>query len=116
MSRHRAAEARRPLRSAAGRGICWLARAVAVIAVAVILAPVTLVAGGAFWYAWWRGAPPRRIYAAALWCLPMVAAWLVAVVGWPVPVAGARALPAGIGPGAWWFRVVAAPYRAWDAM
>lgn len=116
MSRHRATEARRPLRSAAGRGICRLARAVAVVAVAVVLAPVTLVAGGAFWYAWWRGAPPRRIYAAALWCLPMVAAWLVAVVGWPVPVAGARALPAGIGPGAWWFRVVAAPYRAWDAM
>jgi len=116
VSRHRAAEARRPLRSAAGRSICWLARAVAVVAVAVILAPVTLVAGGAFWYAWWRGAPPRRIYAAALWCLPMVAAWLAAVVGWPVPVAGARALPAGIGPGARWFRVVTAPYRAWDAM
>ena len=46
----------------------------------------------------------------------MVAAWLAAVVAWPVPAAGARALPAGIGPGAWWFRVVAAPYRAWDAM
>jgi len=116
VSRHRATEARRPLRSAAGRSICWLARAVAVVALAVILAPVTLVAAGAFWYAWWRGAPPRRIYAAALWCLPMVAAWLAAVVAWPVPVAGARALPAGIGPGAWWFRVVAAPYRAWDAM
>ncbi len=57
----------------------------------------------------------------------MVAAWLVAVAAWPAGAPGgvaasgrggaaARAYPAGAGPGAWWFRVAAAPYRAWDAM
>jgi hypothetical protein len=96
-------------------------RAVVVAAVAVALAPVTIVAGCAFWYGWWHGIAPRRIYAAALWCLPMVAAWLAAVAAWPVRATGARgdrvtAYPAGVGPGAPWFRAVAAPYRALDAM
>src|SRR5580704_14889563 len=90
-----------------GRGLFWLARVLIVAAGAVALAPVTLVAAGAFWYGWWRGAPPRRIYLAALWCLPMVVAWLIAVAAWP-----ARAAK----PGTWWFRAVAAPYRAWDAL
>src|SRR5262245_43192549 len=43
----------------------------------------------------------------------MVVAWLAAAAAWP---AAAGAYPAGAGPGRWWFRVVAAPYRAWDAM
>ena len=131
MSRHRASEVRHPVRAAAGRGIFWLARAAALIAVAGALAPVTLVAAGAFACAWWRGAPPQRIYRAGWWCLPMVAAWLIAVVVWPVSVMGGGAAlargrggapratcacPAGTGTGPWWFRAVAAPYRAWDAM
>jgi hypothetical protein len=117
-------EARRPLRSAAGRGAFALARVAVLVAVAVALAPVTVVAGCAFWCAWWRGAPPRRVYAVALWCLPMVAAWLIAVAAWPAgptrPAGTAwpagTAYPAGAGGGAAWFRVIAAPYRAWDAM
>jgi len=124
VSRHRAIEARRPLRSAAGRGICRLARAAVLVAAVVALAPVTVVAACAFWYAWWQGAPPRRVYAAALWCLPMVGAWLIAVAAWPAGSAGASgsgdvagsAYPAGAGDGAAWFRAVAAPYRACDAM
>ena len=72
------------MRLAMGHRIFWLARVAALIAVAVALAPVTLVAAGAFAFGWWRGAPPRRIYLAALWCLPMVAVWLVAVAAWPV--------------------------------
>ncbi len=117
------------MRAAAGRGIFWLARVAALIAVAGALAPVTLVAAGAFTVAWWQGAPPRRIYRAGWWCLPMVAAWLIAVAAWPVSVTGgaaaagrgrgpraACACPAGTGAGAWWFRAVAAPFRAWDAM
>jgi hypothetical protein len=112
VSRHRAAEARSPLQGAAGRGVLWLVRVAVLAAVAVALAPVTLVAGGAFWYAWWRGAPPRRVLAAALWCLPMVAAWLIAVAAWPA----GTGYPAGAGGGASWFRAVAAPYRAWEAM
>ena len=83
MIRHRAPREWHPVRRALGHGIFWLARAGVFIAVAVALAPVTLVAAGAFWYGWWRGAPPRRIYLAALWCLPMVAAWLIAVAAWP---------------------------------
>jgi hypothetical protein len=125
-----------------GRAVFWLVRLAAGIAVAVALAPVTVVAACAFGWGWWRGAPPRRIYAAALWCLPMVAAWLAAVAAWPVSAMsgtglttrggpGARSAdgaagfvaahaypgyPAGVGSGALWFRVAAAPYRAWDAM
>jgi hypothetical protein len=107
MIRHRAPREWHPVRRALGHGIFWLARAGVFIAVAVALAPVTLVAAGAFWYGWWRGAPPRRIYLAALWCLPMVVAWLIAVAAWPARAAD---------PGTWWFRAVAAPYRAWDAL
>ena len=142
MSRHRATQARRPLQRAAGRGVWWLARGVLLVAAAVALLPVTVVAASAFWYAWWRGAPPRRVYTVALWCLPMVVAWLTAVATWPAGSAGSAgspgtagsagpaaspgalgspgapgsAYPAGVGGGAAWFRVIAAPYRTWDAM
>lgn len=101
------------MREALGRGVLRLVRVGAVAAVAVALAPVTVVAGCAFWYGWWRGAPPRQIHAAALWCLPMTAAWLAAVAAWP---ARGTAYPAGTGPGAPWLRAAAAPYRAWEAM
>ena len=61
----------------------------------------------------------------------MAAAWLIAVVVWPLHViaqarsggaigAGTRAAsgapPPGVGPGAVWVRVVAAPYRLWAGM
>jgi hypothetical protein len=102
------------MRRAVGRGAFWLVRLVVFVAVALAFAPVTLVAAGTAGYAWWRGWPPRRLHWAALWCLPMVAAWLIAVVAWPVRLT--TSLPPGDGPGAWWFRVVAAPGRAWLAM
>jgi hypothetical protein len=100
------------VRRALGRGLLSLVRVVVLIAGAVALAPVTVVAAWAFCYGWWRGAGPRQVFAGALWCLPMVVAWLVAIAAWP----GYPAYPAGAGPGAPWFRVVAAPYRAWAAM
>jgi hypothetical protein len=75
-------------------------------AVAIAAAPVTLVAAGAWAAGWWRGWPPRRLYLAAAWCLPMVGAWLIAVAVWHPPF--------GTGPG--WLRVLAAPYRAWTTM
>jgi hypothetical protein len=107
-----------------------LLRLVVIVAVAVALAPVTLVAAGTAGYGWWSGSPPRRLCAAALWCLPMILAWLIAVVAWPVRLAtsagpggqgrlagpGGRGLPAGAGAGAAWFRVIAAPARAWLSM
>ena len=108
MSRHRGSRPYpyHPVRRAAGRGLLRLAWCAAVGGAAVLLAPVTLVAAAAFWYGWWRGVPPRRVGGAALWCLPMVAAWLIAVAAWP----------AGDGAGGPWFRVAAAPYRAFSAM
>jgi len=93
--------------------------------------PVTLTAVASAAFGWWRGWPPRRLYAVAAWCLPMAVAWLAAVAAWPVRAAGAggagagaaaspagpiAAPPAGVGPGPLWVRVAAAPARAWLAM
>jgi hypothetical protein len=127
------------VRRAVGRGAFWVLRIAVVAAAAVAVAPVTLVAVGAAGFAWWRGWTPRRLYAAAAWCLPMAVAWTIAVVVWPERVviapamsggaaggrgatgaggpmgAGGAPLP-GVGPGAVWFRLVAAPYRAWAGM
>src|SRR5260370_578990 len=73
------------------RGAARLARRLirsAVIAAAVVaVAPVSLVAGYSAALGWLLGWPPRRLYAAAAWCLPMVGAWLAA--------AGLRARPGG---------------------
>jgi len=126
------------VRRALGRGLLWLLRYAVIVAVAIAVAPVTLVAVGAAGYAWWRGWTPGRLYRAAVWCLPMAAAWLVAVVVWPPraiapATAGGGAVagrgaglggmtvpgggnPPGVGPGTAWFRVAAAPYRAWAGM
>ena len=119
------------MRRAVGRGALWLLRNAVLVGVAVAVAPVTLVAVGAAGYAWWRGWTPRRLYEAAVWCLPMAAAWLVAVVVWPARVignggpggaAGAGGTgpgggnPPGVGPGTAWFRMAAAPYRLWAGM
>jgi len=126
-----------PVRRAAGRGVLRLGQGAALAAVAVLLAPVTVTAAVAFWYGWWRGVPARRVGMAAAWCAPMVVAWLIAVAVWPaggagrtggpaggpaVPadgahrVAGLPGYPAGAGAGELWFRVAAAPYRAFWAM
>ena len=86
------------MRRALWRLTTWLVTA----AIAVAAAPVTLVAAGSAAVAWWRGWPPRRLYIAAAWCLPMVAVWLIAV-----------GVTAGGPP---WLRVVAAPYRSWTTM
>jgi hypothetical protein len=124
------------VRRAVGRGAAWLLKNGILVAAAIAVAPVTLVAVGAAGYAWWRGWSPGRLYKAAVWCLPMAAAWLAAVVVWPVriighggPVGAAGAAgaaiggtgpgggyPPGVGPGAAWFRLVAAPFRAWAGM
>ena len=110
------------MRRAVGRAVLRLLRLAAVAAAAVAVAPVTAVAAGAAGYAWWRGWTPRRLYLAAAWCLPMAAAWLIAVAVWPeraadlVTAPGFRPPPPGVGPGAPWLRVVAAPYRAWTGM
>jgi len=101
------------VRRALGRGLLGLLPWLAAAAVAVLLAPVTLVAAGSAAFGWWRGWPPRRLYAAAAASLPMVVAWLAAVAAWPVSGAAA---PAGVGPGPRWLRMAAAPYRAWLAM
>jgi hypothetical protein len=93
-----------PVRRAAGRGALRLGQGAALAAVAVLLAPVTVTAAVAFWYGWWRGAPARRVGMAAAWCLPMVVTWLIAVAVWPA------------GAGGLWFRLAAAPYRAFSAM
>jgi hypothetical protein len=111
MSRQRVPYPYHPVRRAAGRGLLRLAEGAALAAVAVLLAPVTVVAAASFWYGWWRGAPPRRIGRAVLWCLPMLATWLIAVAAWPARAADGW--PAG---GAVWFRVAAAPYRAFAGM
>ena len=65
----------------------------ALAAVAAALAPVTLAAAAAAAAGWWRGWPPRRLYAVAAWCLPMIAAWLAAVAAWPARAAGSARSP-----------------------
>jgi hypothetical protein len=76
-----------------------LARLAAIAVLVVATAPVCLVAAGAAALAWLRGWPPRRLYRAALWCLPMVAVWLAAIA---------------VTTRSWW-QVAAAPYLAWLA-
>ena len=80
-----------------------LARLIAMAAGAALVvaaAPVSLVAAYAVAQAWIAGWPPRRLYHAALWCLPMVAVWAA------VTASAARS----------WWQLAAAPYLAWLAM
>jgi hypothetical protein len=85
---------------AAIRLLARLAAVAAGIALAVAAAPVSLVAAYAVALAWAAGWPPRRLYHAALWCLPMVAVWVAAMAS------AAQS----------WWQVAAAPYLAWLAM
>ena len=116
-----------PVRRALARGLGRVLGLAALAAAAAAAAPVTLAAAAAAAVGWWRGWPPRRLYAAAAWCLPMTAVWLAAAAAWPVRPAGAAGaalagapsgavFPAGVGPGGLWVRVAAAPWRAWLAM
>ena len=74
------------------------------VAIAVVLAPVSVVAIGAGLTSCLCGWPPRRLYVAALWCLPAASVWLMAIAaGWgPVfrPHAGFAAAVIGVLPGA----------------
>ncbi len=81
--------------------IIWRLFRVAVFVAALVLAaPAVLVAAYAAALAWFLGWPPRHLYRAAAWCLPMLAAWLAAMA------AGGQPLPG----------LAAAPYLAWLAM
>jgi hypothetical protein len=76
MTGHGPARLRAGLRGRAAR------RAVAVLAgagVAVVLAPVTIVAVAGAALAWRRGWQPGVLYRAAAWCGPMVVVWLAGV-------------------------------------
>ena len=86
---------RHAARLAARSGLTLLASALLVAA-----APVTLAAVAAVYAAWLGGWPPGRLYRAAAWCLPMLAAWLAAT-----------AVATGS-----WVQVAGAPYFAWLAM
>ena len=83
--RERDRYARHPVRHVLARGLWRLLGLAALAAVAAALAPVTLAAAAAAAAGWWRGWPPRRLYATAAWCLPMTVAWLAAVAAWPAP-------------------------------
>jgi hypothetical protein len=91
---------RRRVVLAVGRLLGWMIALAAGAALAVAAAPLSLVAACAVAVAWAAGWPPRRLYQAALWCLPMLAAWVVATA------VATRS----------WRQVAAAPYLAWLAM
>jgi hypothetical protein len=63
---------------AAGRALRVAAKVAAAAAACVAAAPATVVAVYAYVLAWLLGWPPRRLYRAAAWCLPMVGVFLAA--------------------------------------
>ena len=75
-------------------------RVAATAALVVAAAPVSLAAVISAALAWLLGWPPRRLYRAALCCVPMLAVWLAATA------IATRSL----------YKVCAAPYLAWLAM
>ena len=85
---------------ALARLIWRVLRVVVLVAALVVTAPAVLVAAYAAALAWFLGWPPRQLYRAAAWCVPMLAAWLAAMA--------AAGQPAR--------RLAAAPYLAWLAM
>ena len=85
---------------AAIRVLARVLRLAAAAALVAAAAPVSLVAAYAAALAWLAGWPPRVLYRAALWCLPMLAAWLAATA------VSTRS----------WRQLIAAPYLAWLAM
>ena len=80
--------------------LIWRLLRIGVLVAALILAaPAVLVAAYAAALAWFLGWPPRQLYRAAAWCLPMLAAWLAAMAADGRP----------------WPQLAAAPYLAWLA-
>ena len=53
-------------------------RAVVIVGLILAAAPVSVVAAYSATLAWLLGWPPRHLYRAALYCVPMLAAWLAA--------------------------------------
>jgi hypothetical protein len=84
---------------ALARLIWRLLRIAVLVAALVLAAPAVLVAAYAAALAWFLGWPPRQLYRAAAWCLPMLAAWLAAMAADGRP----------------WPQLAAAPYLAWLA-
>ena len=82
------------------RIIWWLLRVTVFVAAMIVAAPVVLVAAYSATLAWFLGWPPRQLYRAAAWCLPMLTAWLAAMAADGQP----------------WPRLAAAPYLTWLAM
>ena len=85
-----------PVLRALTRMSWWLLRAAVFVAALVVAAPAALVAAYAATLAWFLGWPPRQLYRAAAWCLPMLGAWLAAMAadGRPGPrLAAARTWP-----------------------
>jgi hypothetical protein len=91
-------------------GYLRIVRAAVLAGIAAAAAPVTIVAAAGVAVASLAGWPPRRLYTAALWAVPMTAVWLIAIA------AGMGGLPAGMAGGAPLTRTVTAPYRAWLTM
>ncbi len=80
--------------------IIWrLLRGTVFVAAMILAAPAVLVAAYSATLAWFLGWPPRQLYRAAAWCLPMLAAWLAAMAA----------------SGQSWSRLAAAPYLTWLA-
>ena len=81
--------------------IIWrLLRVTVFVAAMILAAPVVLVAAYSASLAWFLGWPPRQLYRAAAWCLPMLVVWLAAMAASGQP----------------WPRLAAAPYFTWLAM
>jgi hypothetical protein len=85
---------------AAIRLLARFARVALCVGAMALAAPVTLVGAYAAALAWLLGWPPRQLYRAAGYCLPMLAAWLAAMAAAGDP----------------WRRLAGAPYLAWRAM
>jgi hypothetical protein len=88
-----------PLIRGMTRFIWRLLRVTVFVAATIAAAPVVLVTAYSATLAWFLGWPPRQLYRAAAWCLPMLAAWLAAMAADGQP----------------WLRLAEAPYLTWLA-
>jgi hypothetical protein len=82
---------------AAVRALGRVISVAASVGLLVLVLPVSLAGGYALALAWFLGWPPRQLYRAAAWCLPMLAAWLAALAA----------------AGETWAQLAAAPWTAW---
>ncbi len=85
---------------AAGRALRAALKVAAAVAALLAATPATVVAAYSYAIAWLLGWPPRRLYRAAAWCLPMLAVWVTA-----------QALRTGR-----WGEVWREPFGAWRQM